>query len=268
MEEILNDIIQTFSSLWRIRKRGECWEIITPVPTSNDIFVSVFLAIRGKEFVVTDGGRIDSGAYDIDDISTSVYKKILQYYTEVYHIQSIKAHNLEYYYKKVDNPLYIPNLVFDVSAFISGIVSTSCAEIAQTTDKSYNIFTKKAHTYLHTFIPDNCFLSKKEIKEAFPTLSFGAAIRSGKGVSLLNFATGSTDNYYINSLCKSQASFQIAKKLDVTNSIKNRILLIDDNQKALRTDKVGIFVKNIREEHVCDIEMWNNRDALKNKFAV
>lgn len=268
MDKILDEIIRTFSSLWKMKKKGESWEIITPVPTSNDMFVSVFLTVRGNDYIVTDGGWIDSGAYDIDEVSTSVYNKILKYYIETYHIKSIKAHNLEYYYKIVDNPLFIPNLVFDVSAFISSIVSTSCAEIAQSTDKSYNIFSKKAHDYLRTFVPEHCFLSKKDIKEAFPTLSFGAAIKNNHGVALLNFATGSTDNYYINSLCKSQVSFQIAKKIDTSHMIKDRILLMDDNQKALFSEKVGIFVSNIREEKVCDIEMWNNREILKTKLVV
>lgn len=268
MEKIINDIIQAFSSLWKIRKRGDSWEIITPVSTSNDGFVSVFLTVRGDEYIVTDGGWVDSGVYDIDDISGMTYKKILNYYIETYHIKTVKGHNVDYYYKKVSNPIYIPNLVFDVSAFIGGLVSTSCAEIAQTTDKSYNIFTKKAHTYLRTFIPNECFLSKKEIKEAFPTLSFGAAIKSCNGVALLNFATGSSDNYYINSLCKSQTSFQIAKKLDINCKIANRILLIDDQKNSLTSDKVGMIVRFIREEGICDIENWSNRNALKERLVV
>lgn len=268
MEKIINDIIQAFSSLWEIRRRGDSWEIITPVPTSNDIFVSVFLTVRGNDYIVTDGGWVDSGAYDIDEISGITYKKILKYYTEAYRIKTVKAHNLDYYYKKVSDPIYVPNLVFDVSAFISGIVSTSCAEIAQTTDRSYNIFTKKAHDYLRSFIPPECFLSKNDIRKAFPSLSFGAAVESNEGVALLNFATGSNDNYYINSLCKSQTSFQIVKKMNVDFKIADRILLIDDQKESMDSDKVGLIVKFIRDEGICDIEKWTNRDVLRTRLIV
>ena len=84
MDEIINEIITAFSALWHVRRVGNSYEIITPVPTSNDMFVSVFLTKRENEYVVTDAGWIDSGVYDIDEIGDSVYKKITAYYTENY----------------------------------------------------------------------------------------------------------------------------------------------------------------------------------------
>lgn len=114
------------------------------------------------------------------------------------------------------------------------------------------VFTKKAHDYLRSFIPPECFLSKNDIRKAFPSLSFGAAVESNEGVALLNFATGSNDNYYINSLCKSQTSFQIVKKMNVDFKIADRILLIDDQKESMDSDKVGLIVKFIRDEGICD----------------
>ncbi len=268
MEELIREIVTTFSSLWQIKKIGESYEIITPVPTSNNMFVSVFLTKRENEYVVTDAGWIDSGVYDIDEISDNAYKKIMRYYIESYGIKTLRYRNLIYHYKKTDKAILIPNIVFDVSAFISGIVSTSCAEIAQTTDKSYNIFNRKAHSFLRTFVPNDNFLSKKEIKEAFPALSFGAAIKGRSGVSLLNFATGSNDNYYINSLCKSQTSFEIVQESDSNNTFSNRILLLDDTKKSLTSEKVGVYVDFVRSKQICDIDMWGNRNVLKEKIAV
>ena len=56
MRDIIEEIIKAFSSLWKIKQRGDSIEIITPVTTSNDSFVSFFLTRRGDEYVVTDGG--------------------------------------------------------------------------------------------------------------------------------------------------------------------------------------------------------------------
>ena len=265
MDEIINEIITAFSALWHIRKVGNSYEIITPVPTSNDMFVSVFLTRKENVYVVTDAGWIDSGVYDIDEIGDSVYKKIIAYYMENYGIKTVKARNLNYYYKKTTKSYLVPNLVFDVSAFISGLVSTSCAEIAQTTDKSYNVFRKKAHTYLRTFIPNENFLSKNEY---FPTLTFGAAIQNQNKISLLNFATGSNDNYYINSLCKSQTSFEIVQRSGANERFGNRILLMDDLKRSLMSEKVGVIVNLIRDKQICDLDTWSNRNILKNKLAV
>lgn len=268
MDEIINEIIRSFSALWHVRKVGNSYEIITPVPTSNDMFVSVFLTKRENEYVVTDAGWIDSGVYDIDEIGDTVYKKITAYYMENYGIKTIKARNLLYFYKKTTKSFLVPNLIFDVSAFISGLVSTSCAEIAQTTDKSYNIFRKKAHTFLRSFIPNDNFLSKNEIKEYFPTLTFGAAIQSQNKIALLDFATGSNDNYYINSLCKSQTSFEIVQRSGANDRFSNRILLMDDLKKSLASEKVGVIVKLIRDKQICDLDTWSNRNILKDKLVV
>ena len=69
MKDLLNDIITAYSSLWSFKKRGNSIEIVTPVSTTNDVFVSVFLTMRGDEYVVTDGGWIDAGVYDIDEVN-------------------------------------------------------------------------------------------------------------------------------------------------------------------------------------------------------
>lgn len=268
MTELIRDIISTFSALWQVRKIGDSYEIITPVATSNNMFVSVFLTQRGNEYIVADAGWIDSGVYDIDEISDNVYKKIIAYFIDSYGLKTTKSHNLVYYYKKTTDSLLVPNLIFDVSAFISGLVSTSCAEIAQTTDKSYNIFNQRVHRFLRTFIPNENFLSKKEIKGAFPALSFGAAIKGNAGVALLNFATGSNDNYYINSLCKSQTSFEIVQKNDSNNTFNKKILLLDDTKKSLTSEKVGVYVRFVQDKHICEIDRWCNRDILKEKIAV
>lgn len=268
MDKILNNIIATFSSLWQMKRIGESYEIITPVSTSNNLFVSVFLTQRGDEYVVTDAGWIDSGAYDIDEISDVVYDKILAYYINCYDIKTVKYKSLVYFYKKANRVDLIPNLIFDVSAFINDLVSTSCAEISHTADKSYNIFTRKANRFLRTFVPDDNFLPKREIKRVFPALSFSAAIKCSNGISLLNFATGSCDSYYINSLCKSQASFEIVHKEDIDNYYGNRILLLDDEKKSLISDNVGVYLNYIREKKICDISMWSRREELKKTIAV
>lgn len=173
-----------------------------------------------------------------------------------------------YYYKKTNKAILVPNLIFDLSAFISGLVSTACAEIAQTTDKTYNIFKKKAHDFLRTFIPNDNFLSTKEIKESFPALTFGAAIKGNNGISLLNFATGSNDSYYINSLCKSQTSFEIVQKSDINNTFGKKILLLDDLKKSLTSERVGVYVRFVRDKQICDIDTWSNRNVLKEKVAI
>ena len=98
MRDIIEEIIKAFSSLWKIKQRGDSIEIITPVTTSNDSFVSVFLTRRGDEYVVTDGGWIDAGVYNIDEESNINFNSIVNHFQASYGILSLHARGLYYYY--------------------------------------------------------------------------------------------------------------------------------------------------------------------------
>ena len=84
----------------------------------------------------------------------------------------------------------------------------------------------------------------------------------------MNFATGSNDSYYINSLCKSQTSFEIVQKSDINNTFGKKILLLDDLKKSLTSERVGVYVRFVRDKQICDIDTWSNRNVLKEKVAI
>lgn len=52
-----------------------------PIATINDMFVSVIITMRGNDYVVTDGGWIDSGAYECEvNEATAPHRKIGSFY--------------------------------------------------------------------------------------------------------------------------------------------------------------------------------------------
>ena len=80
MQELFERIKKAYDSLWRVRVLGESLEIVTPMVTANDFFVTVFVTKRGGEYIVTDGGWISSGNYDCEiDFSQKTYQKLFQY---------------------------------------------------------------------------------------------------------------------------------------------------------------------------------------------
>lgn len=262
MREIVDEIIRAFSSLWKIKQRGDSIEIITPVSTSNDMFVSVFLTRRGEEYVVTDGGWIDAGVYNIEEDSNINYNSIINHFQTSYGILSLNARGLKYYYKKTYSQIFVPNLVFDVSSFISSIVNTSLAETCRSIDKHYNIFSREARKFIFDHVPKDSIVPSSYLKDKFPALHFGAAIRKGEGISLFNFSSGSNKSYYINSLCRSKTSFEIVSKQDNNNIIQDKILLLDDTNRLLRNRNVGVYIELIRDQEVCNLTNWSNRDSL------
>ena len=262
MKDLLNDIITAYSSLWSFKKRGNSIEIVTPVSTTNDVFVSVFLTMRGDEYVVTDGGWIDAGVYDIDEVNNIQFESIISHYKSAYGIISLRAKELTYFYKKTCNPVFVPNFVFDVSSFVGGIVNSSLAEVSRSADKKYNIFAREARKFLIQNVPEELILPKHYLKARFPSLNFGAAIKTGNHISLFNFSSGSCDSYYVNSLCKSKASFEIVHNDDREGLFKNKIILLDDTSTHIRSRKVGIYVDLIRQQGICGLTTWSDRMSL------
>ena len=64
MENVFHEITKAFGALWNCRPRGNSLEIATPVPTSTEKYVTVFLTERNGKWIVSDGGMIQSGQYD------------------------------------------------------------------------------------------------------------------------------------------------------------------------------------------------------------
>jgi len=144
MKSIIEDIIRSYNTLWKIKERGNTIEIVTPIATTNNLFVSVFLTIRGDEYVITDGGWTDSGIYECDILfEDEYYYKLFQYYLDEYEIQSLEAKGKMFYYKKTTNPLIVPNLVYDLSNFINAIISASFIQF-QTNKERENIGRSKS----------------------------------------------------------------------------------------------------------------------------
>ena len=127
MEKLIEYIIKSYNSLWKIKKHGNTFEIITPIATTSNIFVSVFLTRRGDDFIVTDGGWIDSGMYECEANSDDIYYfKLFQYYLEDYEIDILEHAGYHYYYKKIEKAELVPNIVYDLSSFINAETS-KCA---------------------------------------------------------------------------------------------------------------------------------------------
>lgn len=99
MDNVFNTIINAYNSLWHVKNFGKTLEIITPVATVNDMFVSVFITRRGEDYVVTDGGWIDEGLYECEvPWNSGVFHKIGHFYVENLRIQTTEAQGKKFYF--------------------------------------------------------------------------------------------------------------------------------------------------------------------------
>ena len=81
MDKVFETICRAYNSLWHFRDYGNTLEIITPVATINNMFVSIFITKRGDDYVATDGGWMDAGLYECEiNWNAGVFNKIYAFY--------------------------------------------------------------------------------------------------------------------------------------------------------------------------------------------
>ena len=124
-EKIYKDVVASFGKLWQYKERGKSLEIITPFATTTQKFISVFLTEKEGDFIVSDGGWLDTNIYENSfDTDEDVYRRIVLHYQVSFNIKEVKNSNdKRVYYKKTTKPVAVASLVYDMANFISSLVS-------------------------------------------------------------------------------------------------------------------------------------------------
>ena len=263
MQDILERIKDTYSSLWHVKVLGESLEIITPMVTTSDSFVSVFVTKRGDEYVVTDGGWISAGYYGCDeDNQGKAYQKLFQYYLENYCILQTVGHGRTFYYKKVREKALIVNAVFELSHFISSVVSG--ANIQFQADKKEKQFRSTVRSYLSQEFKEGTFKFGKKLTSN-STIDFAANSNIGGYLQLMNIVTGSNIGYYRDSLCRSNMYFDYARGFAERLRINKTVAILDDTTPWVYNSpsiKEFIALSQRRSDNL--LLPWSERSELCN----
>lgn len=260
MEKAFEIITSAYQSLWHFKDYGNSLEIITPVATINDMFVSVFITKRGNDYIATDGGWIDSGMYECEiDWKANVFKKIGLFYLENFNIIKTQAEGRTFYYKRVESIELLPNIVFDLSNFINAIVSSS--SIKFTADREEIIFRKNVRGFMIREFGLGRFEYDKPLSDKTP-IKFNAIERNSEGVKLINFVSGSNSSYYANSLCRSNTNFQMVLPLHKLYMIKRTITLLDDRKPSvINSPQVQTYYNFLMDNRTADnrVILWSQK---------
>ena len=261
MDKLFQSIIESYNSLWHVKVLGESLEIVTPMVTTNDNFVSVFVTKRGDDYVVTDGGWISAGYYDCDlNIQGSAYNKLFQYYLENYHIQQTEGHGRTMYYKKVSDYNLVVNCVFELSNFISAIVSGT--NIQFVADKKEQRFRRTVREFLLTEFEEGTFKYKQKLIPN-SAIEYGAISNFSGHLQLLNIVTGSNIGYYRDSLCRSNFYFEAAQRYADRFRINKTIALLDDTTPFVYNSlPVRELINLSKERGGSTLLPWSEKNSL------
>ncbi len=266
-EDIYTDVVSSFGSLWGFKERESTLEVITPFATTSSKFVSVFLSKIGNDFVVSDGGWIDEGAYgNVFDRDIDCFGKVISHYMDSFSIkETINQVGISFFYKKTEKQIAIPSLIFDMANFISAIVSASGVEFEKE-KQNRELFNASASSYLREIIPAerlhvNTYLdSHKEVK---PSAIINV---SGGKVLLLNYITGSTPTYFRHSISEANQVFEMANEVKESVIVRGKLALIDDTSSGYKMDKVSHRLGHLIRNTKADLINWVDRDKLKSQL--
>lgn len=268
MDNVFEIIKKAYQALWHVKDYGKTLEIVTPVATMNDMFVSVFVTKRGDDYVVTDGGWIDSGLYECEvNWTVGPFRKIGLYYLESLSISKTEAFGKIFYYKKIHSLELLPNIVFDMANFINAIISNS--NIQFVADREERTFRKKARGFLNREFGEETFEYDKPIDDSM-TVRFNAIRRADDGLRLINFVSGTTSNYYAGSLSKSILNFQVVNRFVERFRIRRQVTLLDDsNRSVMESSQVQTYYNLLVESRTDSnrVVLWSNHKELTDACA-
>lgn len=266
--DIFKNIKEEFCSLWAFKERGETLEIITPYATTSNKFVSVFLTIKSKEFIISDGGWLSDNTYETTpDFEDDIYTKVFAYYQNFFDIKSVTANALEYYFKKTEKEELIPNLVFDVASFVSAVSSSSQIQFIDIKEKEERArFQKQASDYIRAISPktENFKVHfRKYIDDKLKNIKFSAVVTNNNKLTLINYITGSTIDYFISSIGKANIYFEVVNKSVFKNHIQKKVALINDTATGYNKEKLFDVLEQLDNTTKKNNILWHQKEKLK-----
>jgi len=268
MDQIFNSIKEEFCALWTFKQREETLEVVTAYSTTTNKFVSVFITVRDKEFVISDGGWLQSDEYateiDFDDL---MFSKVLSFYENHYQIKKTKARRIEYYFKKTTEAKLIPALVYDLSNFIAAISSASQIQFQDPDEKqTKKLFEGHARQFISSLATNkkrNIYFRKSlDNTEQLKAIRFSVVSEFNSQLTLINYVTGSTIEYFTNSIAKANIMFEVSSKSPFKENIKNKIALIDDQAAGYQKKRLGSYLERLSATTGKHNIMWHQREKL------
>jgi len=265
---IFKNIKEEFCSLWTFKERGETLEIITPFATTSNKFVSVFLTFKNKEFIISDGGWLSDNSYEtIPDFEDDVFTKVFAYYKNFYDIKSVKANELEYYFKKTEKKELIPNLIFDIANFVSAISNSSQIQFIDIKEKEERArFQRQASDYIKAIVPKSDKPNihfRKSIDDRLKNIKFSAVVTNNSKLTLINYITGSTPDYFISSIGKANIYFEVVNKSAYKSHIQKKVALINDTATGYNKDKLYDVLEQLENTTKKNNILWHQKEKLK-----
>ncbi len=226
-KETYETIKKDFCHLFQFKTHGDTLELITPLVTLTDKFVSVFVTQRSNKLIITDGGWINQNIYEyavkLDDID--ILSVILSQYKEYYNIQQTIGNGHNMYFKSVTKSELLSAAVFDLANFIVGIVNSYALDYR---DKKEKEDRDKFRTETNDFFKEHYRENFRSNFEVSRGIKFNGVLTINQRLHLFEYVTGSTPHYFEQDLRSAIVDFQLIEVAPTIQVVDNRIAIFND----------------------------------------
>jgi hypothetical protein len=264
--DVFDDVKRAFGGLWQTKTRGNSLEIITPYATTNNRFVSVFLSKQGNDYIISDGGWLHSGIYDVVIGDASCFLKVLYHFQNSFDIKEIKnKEGFVYFYIKTSNVIDIPSKLFDLTLFIQNIASVSEISFDDKEEKdSRQRFVTKANDYLKSFANREKLHLNRYLTPEKRDFKFNAIYDiAPSSIALVNYVTGSSNSYFASSISKANMLFQMADDSNVKSFIRSKVSIIDNSADGYSQEKLSSFLYHLENHTGSTLVKWSEKEKLQ-----
>jgi|AntRauTorckE5430_2_1112549.scaffolds.fasta_scaffold03162_3 hypothetical protein len=255
--ETYKRIKEEFCHLFNFKSHGNTLEIITPLVTITNKFVSVFITPRGDKLIVTDGGWIRQEVYDHSIISDDrdIVSTLIQQYKKYYHINQTSGDGNIFYFRSIDKIELLSSAVFDIANFIVGVVNSYSLEYKEKKEKEdRDNFKSETNDFLKQHYHKN-FKSGSELVKG---VRYNGILTINSRIHLFEYITGSSTRYYENDMRKAIVNFKLIEDNPIKEYVDNRIAVYND--VALGHEEISLTLKNYLEKHT-------NKTFVRSEFS-
>ncbi len=267
LKKIALNVQDSFGQLWSFTLRGkDTIELSTPYSTTTNKFVSIFVTERGGKYIVSDGGLLNSEAYESQmDYENQYLLKILYHFEAFYEVKRTQdKQGIKHYYKITNEEKLIPNLVYELAQFVSMCASSATVQFEDAKEiEERETFRTKATSYISSNFPSYKSKFRAPLdKKDFRSVRFSALLERKNRLSIITYVTGSTPSNFRNSIASANMNFELASSSGYNKYIENKIVLVNNTAEGYIQNQISKQL-NLLEEHIGrEAINWSEREKL------
>ncbi len=267
LEKIAINVRGSFDQLWSFKLRGlDTIEISTPYSTTSSKFVSIYVTERNGKFIISDGGLLNSEAYEsVIDYDNQCLLKMLYHFEAFYEVKRTQdKQGVKHYYKTTVEENLIPNKVYEMAQFVSMCASAATVQFEDPKEiEERNNFRNKASTYISAnFQEYKPRFSAALDKHDFRSVRFSALIERKNRLSLISYITGSNPANFRNSIARASMNFEIASSSIYSSHIDHKIALVNNQADGFVLKQISKQLNILQEHTDKEAVKWSERERL------